>query len=1158
MRLTRLYLAGFKSFASPTEIRLPDNTLAIVGPNGCGKSNLIDALRWVMGESSARHLRGQALDDLIFAGSGGRAAASRAVVELTLDNREQRIHGPFAAYRELTVRRSLDREGQSRYEINNTRVRRRDVVDLFLGTGVGARSYSVIEQGQVNRIVDAKPDELRGYLEEAAGISVYRERRRETANRIAHTQENLARLNDIAAELERQEATLARQARAARRYRDLSTRQRSLRVEAAAVALLQARGEQRRLDERVTDAGRVESEREATLVAAEQAQLAAEQDQQSAGEHLAAQSAEKYRLANELNAVTTRLAELDARLEGIERQRHLDRETLERRLDERRQAEVRREQLLEEQQAQRHALDDLSAAHDRARDARAAAEAELDGLRRDAMAAAEARIGPQRAQAQLTERLESLHRECRRLEAAPAAAQLETSRRELAELDHDLAGQDREVEHQEQALAEAEQTLAAQQSQVDTAVTTADEAESARRETRQRFDGLVAESQGLERLIAARGDQASSPPTGRPRLVEQLVAADIHDPWVGHALGSALEAELVEDIAELVSRESDWFADEQVATGWWLEADAQADADWLAERIADFPGRPAEDLDQALARREGLAPGEFLVTPAGWWVGRHWLGRAEDGSAAAHLAHLARQRELEGALEAARHDLETAQSAWNEARARVEAQGHRLEAARRDREAAARALESARLTRGHSREQRERLQRAIEQGQERATAEASELAEARARLADLEHQRENSVRAVSEADVRRDQAVEAQEQARVAQERSRAAAREATDRFHRARREMDQREQSIARLADETRRLDHERDALDARLNEQAREGEAARSERARLTDQRETHQARLAEAEAAEAQVRQAQQAAAEAQAEARTAVAEARTARDAARADSEQARIDRAQGETREQHAVARLEEARAQLGESEPEPEAEAIEALAAEDGVAERQQQALAELDAQIKRLGSVNLSAIEDHYEVEHRRDELAGQVADVESSLAQLGEAIATMDRQTRERFLVTFEAVNRQLGPRFEALFGGGEARLELTGDDPLDAGVSLMARPPGKRISHLSLLSGGERALTATALIFAIFELNPAPFCILDEVDAPLDEANVGRFCAMVSAMSDRVQFMYITHNKTTMASASALVGVTMREAGVSRIVSVDIDAAVDMIET
>ncbi|MDG4868269.1 AAA family ATPase [Guyparkeria sp. 1SP6A2] len=1158
MRLTRLYLAGFKSFAAPTEIRLPDHTLAIVGPNGCGKSNLIDALRWVMGESSARHLRGQALDDLIFAGSGGRAPASRAVVELTLDNREQRIHGPFAAYRELTVRRSLDREGQSRYEINNTRVRRRDVVDLFLGTGVGARSYSVIEQGQVNRIVDAKPDELRGYLEEAAGISVYRERRRETANRIAHTQENLARLNDIAAELERQEATLARQARAARRYRDLSAQQRSLRVEAAAVSLLQARAEQRRLDERVTEAGRVESGREATLVAAEQAQLAAEQDQQTSGERLAAQSAEKYRLANELNAVTTRLAELAARLEGIDRQRHLDRETLERRLDERRQAEARREQLIEEQESQRHTLDDLSAAHERARDARAAAEAQLDGLRREAMAAAEARIGPQREQAQLTERVDSLNRECRRLEAAPAAAQLETSRRELVEMDQGLAGQQREIERQEQVLAEAERILAAQQAEVDAVGATVDETEAVRREARQRFDGLVAESQALERLIAARGEGATAGATDRPRLVERLVAADIHDPWVGHALGSALEAELVEDIAELVRRESDRFADEQVATGWWLEAEAPADADWLAERVADFPGRPAADLDQALARREGLAPGEFLITPAGWWVGRHWLGRAEDGSGAAHLADLARQRELEAAIDVARRELETAQSAWEKARARAESLRQRLEEARGDRESAARGLESARLARGHALEQRERLQRAIEQGRERATAEASELAQARDRLADLERQREASVRAVDEADVRRDRAMEAQEQARAAQERSRASAREAADRFHRARREMDQREQSITRLAEEIRRLDQERDALDARLNEQAREGEAARGERDRLADQREIYQARLAEAEAAEAEARQAQQAAAEAQAEARTAVAEARAARDAARAASEQARIDRAQGETREQHAVVRLEEARAQLGESEPEPQAEAIEALAAEDGIAERQQRALAELDAQIKRLGSVNLSAIEDHREVEQRRDELAGQIADVESSLAQLDEAIATMDRQTRERFLVTFDAVNRQLGPRFESLFGGGEARLELTGDDPLDAGVSLMARPPGKRISHLSLLSGGERALTATALIFAIFELNPAPFCILDEVDAPLDEANVGRFCAMVSAMSDRVQFMYITHNKTTMASASALVGVTMREAGVSRIVSVDIDAAVDMIET
>ncbi|MFA7522265.1 MAG: AAA family ATPase [Halothiobacillaceae bacterium] len=1159
MRLTRLYLAGFKSFAAPTEIRLPANTLAIVGPNGCGKSNLIDALRWVMGESSARQLRGQALDDLIFAGSGNRPAASRAVVELTLDNHERRIHGPFATYEEITVRRSLDRDGQSRYEINNTRVRRRDVIDLFLGTGVGARSYAVIEQGQVNRIVDAKPDELRGYLEEAAGISVYRERRRETANRISHTEESLSRLNDIAAELERQEATLARQARAARRYRELSAERRHRQLEVAAVSLVQAREEYQRFEQIVAEAGEIERSREARLSQAEAAQEQAEQARQSAGERLSTLSAEKYRLANELNAITTRQAELDARLEGLERQARHDRETLERRQAERRQAEARREALIAEQRDRRVALDDLAAAHDRARDRRATAEAELDALRREAMASAEARIDPEREQARLGERLVAVSRDCRRLEATPAAAELAEQRKERAGLEQEQTERATAVAAAATAVESSERQHAAALEAAQSSEATLQQQEEIWRQARNEHDGLIAERQALERLIAAHvsSGEGKNKAVG-PRLVERLVEADIHAPWVGHALGEALEAELVEDLDAMVAAQSDRFLDEDGAGGWWLEAEATADIDWLAERIGDFLGQPVEDLETALARRPSLAQGEFLITPAGWWVGRHWIGRGGNSGAAVHLAHLARRRELSGEILAVEANLDEAETALRTAREQHDKDRRALEAARRGLSGAERELAAARLAHRHAGERQQRLVSTIEALEARAAAEDEQFKAARQERARLEEQRQATSQAVAAADRRRDAAVERQETARAALEAAREAAQAASGEFHRARREIEQRTEMVSRLDDEMRRLDHERDLLVRRLDEQGGEMERGRREHDGLVAERERQGRLLVEAEKAEAQAREAQQEAVEAQAEARAAVIEARTERDAARATSEQARIDRAQSETRAQHARARLQEAREQLADDEGEPEVEVIEQLAAQPGSSARLVERLAELDAQIRRLGSVNLAAIEDHREVEARRMELAGQIADVESALAQLAEAIEVMDRQTRERFHETFQAVNRQLGPRFEALFGGGEARLELTGDDPLDAGVALMARPPGKRISHLSLLSGGERALTAIALIFAIFELNPAPFCILDEVDAPLDEANVERFCAMVSAMSDRVQFMYITHNKTTMASASALIGVTMREAGVSRIVSVDIDAAVDLIET
>ncbi|MGM0517289.1 MAG: AAA family ATPase [Pseudomonadota bacterium] len=1155
MRLTRLYLAGFKSFASPTEIRLPEGTLAIVGPNGCGKSNLIDALRWVMGESSARHLRGQALDDLIFAGSGDRSAAGRATVELTLDNSERRIHGPFAAYNELTVRRSLDRDGQSRYEINNTRVRRRDVVDLFLGTGVGARSYSVIEQGQVNRIVDAKPDELRGYLEEAAGISVYRERRRETANRITHTEENLARLSDIAAELERQEASLARQARAARRYRELAAERRVVQVEAAAVSLLQARAERERLDAAVEAARREEAAMDATLAETETVLERAERAGQAAADRLAEQSGEKYRLSTELGGLTSRIAELDARVEGIERQERHDRETRETRETERRQAEVRRERLQVEQREQRDSLDALAADHERARERRADAEAELEARRREVMAATEARVEPEREQARLAERCEATGRECRRLESAPAAGQLVEAERELEEHEQRLQAQAAELDSLAREHDRSESALAEQARRVEQAEAHLQAAEEARRECRHEVDGVRAEIKGLDRLLAGHDGGRDDAGNAARRLVDHLVEAELQDPWIGHVLGEALEAELVADLSGHAGAR---IAADDAPTGWWLEAGDEVHADWLLERVRDFPGRPVESLEAALAQRDRLEPGDFLVTPEGWWVGRHWLGRAGEGQAAARLAQMARRRELRASLESLERGLSAAETTLTEAREALRAERRSLDECRAARDRATRELESRRLAHEHAGERRDKAVEAIERWRQLAEAEAEELAEARRNLGDLERRREQAREAVAEADARREQVTRDQEQARQALESAREAARSAADRFHRARREIEQRDEAIGRLAGEIQRLGHEREALDRRLADAERERRAARTERQTLSEERERLQTRLAEAERGEAQAREAQQSASAEQVAARERVAEARTARDAARAKSEQARIERAQGETREQHAVTRLEEARAQLGETESEPDVETVEHLAAEPGIVERQREQLETLDAQIRRLGAVNLSAIDDHREVEQRREELAAQIEDVESALAQLAEAIATMDRQTRERFTETFHAVNDRLGPRFASLFGGGEARLELTGDDPLDAGVALMARPPGKRISHLSLLSGGERALTATALIFAIFELNPAPFCILDEVDAPLDEANVGRFCAMVSAMSDRVQFMYITHNKTTMASASALVGVTMREAGVSRIVSVDVDAAVDLIET
>ncbi len=1218
MRLTRLHLAGFKSFAAPTDVLFPSPLVAIVGPNGCGKSNLIDAVRWVLGESAARHLRGQSLDDVIFAGGSDRAAASKASVVLDFDNSEGRLSGPFAHYNQISIRRELGRDGQSRYFINNTRVRRRDITDLFLGTGVGARSYSVIEQGQVNRIIDAKPEELRAYLEEAAGISVYRERRRETETRIRHSRENLERLGDLVSELARQQATLERQAKAAERYARLKADWRTVLVEQAGLerALAERALRSSQDDRQQREAARAEAEGrwQQTQTTLQQAQVA----QSHASDAFRNLQAEHYRLRGDLAQVTARAGELAARIESAEQQQQDDRASRQRLTASIEALVSERETLLAEQQRTEQQLADLREQAVEARSALRHEEDRLQDIRSCWRDAVEALNEPQQARAHAEAECRSIERQLERLtreaeqaaevDFAPQLADLEERRTALIEQHEALAEQ---IASGKERLAELDRRHEAQQAVF----------ENSRRESdalRQARDALRAEESGLRRLLPAQVPNEMSGSAAQIRLIDRLVQAaerdtgenHLGDDWWGHVLGDCIEAQCVDDLQALAAS---WSANSLPERGCWVmpHRDSDAGADDLVPWLADWQAsrRRCDSLDEALSRRDELLPGHCFVLPDGWRVGRHWMARPDQDAAAAQLAQRLRLSELEAELvrqDAACTEAETAVASAREALQAIEAERRtaRSDLQRQEQELARFDIDRHDLERQHHRltERRAEWQAAQETRAQDQTRLAADLAEARQSL-------ETHEAAVQERAAARDGLAREQQAAETTLQDRRRASGQASGRLHETEREHDRQrnrlnqiEQIEARDREQIRAIEERLARFDERLEALAREREVLREEQQRRQAEidalADRERGASGDLEAAEAEVHRLA-----------TSVAEAQTALDRARQVVQTAELAVAQAEVHANHAdtafadavrqwldgrkpvtVHAADEADAQhesgagsevplgvpvagagddVGRSTDDIEALLDPILAPVLNELERlpdQAEALkarieerrAGLERQIERLGAVNLTAIEAHAEVSARKTELDEQIADVTEALERLEQAMRTMDRETRQRFREVFESVNDRLGPRFNQLFGGGEARLELTEADELVAGVALFARPPGKKVSHLSLLSGGEKALTAVALIFAIFELNPAPFCILDEIDAPLDEANVGRFCAMVSSMSDRVQFIYITHNKATMASASALIGVTMREAGVSRVVSVDIDRAVAMAES
>ncbi|MDT7834885.1 chromosome segregation protein SMC [Aquabacterium sp. OR-4] len=1174
MRLNQIKLSGFKSFAEPTTFQLPGQRVGVVGPNGCGKSNIMDAVRWVLGESKASELRGESMQDVIFSGSGHRKPASRASVELVFSNEDARAGGQWNQFAEIAVKRVLTRDGTSSYYINNQPVRRRDVQDVFLGTGLGPRAYAIIGQGTISRIIESRPEELRLFLEEAAGVSKYKERRRETEHRLKDTRENLTRVDDILRELNANLDKLEKQAEVAARYHAL---QEAGTTKLHALWFLKQRdaaGEEQRVQKAVLEATNALEARlaelrhvEAELETVRQAHYGASDRLHLAQGALADASLEVSRLEERIRYVVEGRQKLQQRLADLKNQSA--------------SWELRRDEALAEQDT---IAEQIAAADESAE--LLAAQAEEQAMRlpdaEDAVRAAQGQANAQRGKvAEVQQQIQVLASESRHLDeqgkglrgrrerlhgerrglAAPDLSRLDELRTQSAAADEAHAvAEARLHELQEQAPALDDQRRSQQQQANDEARKHADigarlaalralqdkvqtEGKLKPWLAKHGLDGLAGlwtrihiEPGWETALEAALRERMSALEIGRLDTVRAF-AADA--PPARLAFYTAPAAG-IENTHRTLPRLSDLLRLGQNAGDEGLKALLN---DWLEGVYT------AASLDEALAQRGQLTHGEVIMTAQGHAVSQFAVAfYAPDSEQAGMLAraqeieHLDRQIRAQALIaDEARSALVRLEAAYADAQQRLV--GARREATDTQTRAhqlqvellrLAQQAEAAQLRRGQLDEELAEIDAQDEQLQERrAMGEARfeeldlQLATTQERHAELDEAVINAERRLSDA---REQLRTLERQAQESQYQARALA---------------------ARRGELQRMI--ETAAQQVQGNAQA--GEQMALELETLNDA--AAQAGLQTALALKLEREQA--------------LGAQRSEYDdlshkLRAADEQRMGFERSLQPLREQITKLQLEAQAAQLGGAQYLEQLSAanvdLAALATRieaDGLKLWGLQGeIDRINKEIAALGAVNLAALDELSAARERKTFLDAQNADLLDAIGTLEDAIHKIDLETRDLLGKTFNLVNEQFGRMFPSLFGGGNAKLVMTGDEILDAGVQVMAQPPGKKNSTIHLLSGGEKALTAIALVFAIFLLNPAPFCLLDEVDAPLDDANTERYAKLVAEMSHKgTQFLFISHNKIAMEMAEQLIGVTMQEQGVSRIVAVDMEAAAKMVD-
>ncbi len=1165
MRLNKLKLSGFKSFVEPTTVLFPGQLAGVVGPNGCGKSNIIDAVRWVLGESKASELRGESIQDVIFKGSGNRKEVSRASVELFFDNAEGRAAGQWSQYAEITVKRVLDREGNSSYYINNLHVRRRDVIDLFLGTGLGPRAYAIIGQGMISRIVESKPDELRFFLEEAAGVTKYKERRRETEHRLEDARENIARVDDIRNELETQVSHLQAQASVAQQYRDLHRQVSHKQTLLWLKKRNDAKHDGQRLARQVEEAiNRVEAETanlreiEARVEHARESHYSASDVLHAAQAEMFAANTEVSRLESEISHLRASRSRLEARLDQLGTEETHWREQQSQLAED----EARWNLLLENSRARsatataRH-----EAAASRLPDAEEAVEAAGSDVTGARQALSEAEQALRLAEADKGHAIRALDNLVQR------RSRLEQDRQAMGAPDPALLATSQENERRaDAALAVAQERLAALQAAVpatEAQLRSAREAlQAAHRsltETRARHDAL-AQLQAKVAQSGEIGDWLKARHLADAKPLWQAIQVDAG--WetavesVLRERFSALTADAETVRAALAAPPPTILA--LALAGGTGSAPVSPAADSLRSKVRCNDPRWSGVLDEwlagvsvadDLAAELPLATGQrvsragHLLTPTGLTL---YVPDAKTHGV------IERQREIDelaGQLAARAAAEDAAREVQRTAEQQLADSQGQLSAARRAMQEAQQAFHAAQVG-------ALKLAQAQARFDERSAQIDRDLAEL---LRQEETEQARRQRAEAEGELQRERLGDVRERLEQALE------------IHRqkdaALREARALEIQLGREAQEAGFS--ERECL-SKLEDNARAAATASSQLQRVEG--ETLAARTEVAGISDVVLQEQLHAALDAKQGKESALAERRNALEAAAGelrslDEQRLKLEQGVAPLRDRINDLKLKAQAVQINEeqyrerlAELHVVTEADEAPFADElsaGGADRLkdnvlQGDIARLSAEIETLGPVNLAALEELATASERKGFLDAQSIDLAEAIGTLEDAIRRIDRETREQLQETYDTVNMHFGTLFPQLFGGGEARLILTGDEILDAGIQIMAQPPGKKNTTIHLLSGGEKALTAIAMVFALFQLNPAPFCMLDEVDAPLDDSNTVRFCELVKRMSAQTQFIFISHNKIAMEMAQQLIGVTMQEQGVSRVVEVDIEEA------
>ncbi|GGB51162.1 chromosome segregation protein SMC [Shewanella inventionis] len=1135
MRLKQIKLAGFKSFVDPTKIPFDNALSAIIGPNGCGKSNVIDAVRWVLGESSAKNLRGDSMTDVIFNGSSSRKPISVAGVELVFENSQGRLAGQYASYQEISVKRQVNRDSESTYFLNGQKCRRKDITDLFMGTGLGPRSYAIIEQGTISRLIESKPQELRVFIEEAAGISRYKERRRETENRIRHTRENLERLNDIRVELGTQLDKLSQQAKAALQYRELKTHERLLHSQLLVMRYQELLSQTDTLDGELTSLNSQSEQLQATSQHADTSltllkqQLAELSDaEHKIVEHFYATGNQITKLEQQLKHQQQQDTQLQQQISALEQQLAVGEQKIATLNDNYQllltQADALTPQCEQAQMALEF-IDEQLAVIEEACD-----EQQLQ-LTQYAETLASNKMQLALSQSNFTHQQQSLQqdeRQKQQLEQELAALTLQDNQTQLADTQTQLAQIDTQLDNalQEQRVREQ---------QVSATLQGAEQQREQYQTLKQTITHRHARLQLIEELLAAHTQTAGQ------QLWQVL---DVQPGWekaVAMVLHGLSQFPVLSHEESSTNPKPIGFTQGHTTSNIAFKTEVNL-APWLKSVTW------VHTLDEAKRLLPQLSEDSYLATQDGYLVGQGFvLNQTQAGQSAIVLSQerielneqllefesqlnlsqqaltastqQAAEQQLQlGQLQQTCHQLHISQTKLQSILASLQQQQHDKHQKQRKCHDALVQLEQAYNDK----------QMQIEAYEEQIVAQEEALSIAINQHEVAQHAWQNSQAKLRETKTQRAQALNllTQHQAQLQKQQTQQALssqqlQQQTEKQAELSSQYDQLQQILQQ--NQQQRGEHQLAQLSAQLTQ--------------TLEQQQALQLQLQQNRAQQAELQTSLDSSVLMQKQQLVALQDLTQ-----KISALKLRREGLKGQANAQLQL--LQEQQIQLQQVIADmPEHASVNVWAEQ----------LEKVKQKIVRLGAINLAAIEEFETQRERKAYLDSQDDDLNKGLSTLEDAIRKIDKETKSRFKSTFEAVNHDLGQLFPKVFGGGRAYLALTDDDLLDTGVTIMAQPPGKKNSSIHLLSGGEKALTALSLVFAIFRLNPAPFCMLDEVDAPLDDANVERFCRLLQEMSQSVQFIYISHNKITMEMADQLIGVTMHEPGVSRIVAVDIEAAV-----